>query len=326
MRRTYILLTGMLLLLSLLLSCCGDSRFRTSEGMIWNTVYHITYKGGIDLADSIIPTLNRVAASVSAFDSLSVVSRINRNETDRMDSIMLEIYRVSLRINKESGGAFDPTVAPLVAAWGFGKGHTASADTARIDELLRYVGITKSSVRGLRLVKADSRMEFNFSAIAKGYGCDAVGRMLRRNGTDDFLVEIGGEICASGRSPRGDVWTVAIDKPVFSDSIIHSSQCIIRLDNQCVATSGNYRNYHEENGRRYGHTINPITGRPATTDVLSATVVAPSCMEADAYATAAMAMGSEAAMLMARKLKLAMFLTLGSGETVSTPEFRKLLK
>lgn len=316
----------LLVIISLILSSCTTKSYRTASGMIWNTLYNITYEGPEALADSILPMLNGVAASVSAFDSLSIVSKINRNEIELMDSIMLEIYFCSVRVNRESGGAFDPTVAPLVTAWGFGKGHTATGDTARLDELLKYVGITKSRAEGLRLVKSDPRMEFNFSAIAKGYGCDAVGRMFRRNGVDNYLIEIGGEICAYGRSPRGDLWTIAIDKPIFSDSVTHRQQCLITLDNQCVATSGDYRNFHTENGKRYGHTINPQTGRPAATDVLSATVVAATCMEADAFATAAMAMGSTEAMKMAKRLKLAMFLVTGTGETLSTPEFQKLIK
>lgn len=317
---------AMLTLLIAFTACSRISRYVSAEGMIWNTLYRVTYNGPENLRDSIVPCLNLVAASVSAFDSLSTVSRINRNETDRMDPVMLLLYKTSLRISRESGGSFDPTVAPLVDAWGFGKGHTASADTSRIDEILQYVGIAKSRAEGDRLVKPDSRMRFNFSAIAKGYGCDAVAEMFRRNGVNDFLIEIGGEIRAAGNSPRGDRWSVAIDKPVVSDSIVHEQQCIIQFHDLAIATSGNYRNFHKEKGRLYGHTIDPSSGRPVKTDVASATVAAPTCMEADAYATAAMAMGSQRAIEMAKRQKLALYLVTDSGRVIMTPQFSKLIK
>ena len=296
--------------------------------MVWNTVYNITYRGPESLQDSIMPVLDSVSKSASAFDSLSLVSRINRGEELPLDDILKRLYLASVDINRHSGGKFDPTVGPLVTAWGFGKGHTPTADTLNIPTLLKYVGISKTRLgEGGRLIKDDPRIEFNFSAIAKGLGCDAVAEMLERNGVTDYLIEIGGEIRSSGHSPRGDRWRVQIDAPVASaDSVIHESQCVVTLEDIGIATSGNYRNFHQENGRRFGHTINPLTGRPATTDVASATVAAPTTMEADGYATAIMAMGSRDARRMVDSLRLAAYVITTDGKVWVSDSFNPLLQ
>ena len=296
--------------------------------MVWNTVYNITYRGPESLQDSIMPVLDSVSKSASAFDSLSLVSRINRGEELPLDDILKRLYLASVDINRHSGGKFDPTVGPLVTAWGFGKGHTPTADTLNIPTLLKYVGISKTRLgEGGRLIKDDPRIEFNFSAIAKGLGCDAVAEMLERNGVTDYLIEIGGEIRSSGHSPRGARWRVQIDAPVASaDSVIHESQCVVTLEDIGIATSGNYRNFHQENGRRFGHTINPLTGRPATTDVASATVAAPTTMEADGYATAIMAMGSRDARRMVDSLRLAAYVVTTDGKVWVSDSFNPLLQ
>ena len=296
--------------------------------MVWNTVYNITYRGPESLQDSIMPVLDSVSKSASAFESLSLVSRINRGEELPLDDILKRLYLASVDINRHSGGKFDPTVGPLVTAWGFGKGHTPTADTLNIPTLLKYVGISKTRLgEGGRLIKDDPRIEFNFSAIAKGLGCDAVAEMLERNGVTDYLIEIGGEIRSSGHSPRGDRWRVQIDAPVASaDSVIHESQCVVTLEDIGIATSGNYRNFHQENGRRFGHTINPLTGRPATTDVASATVAAPTTMEADGYATAIMAMGSRDARRMVDSLRLAAYVVTTDGKVWVSDSFNPLLQ
>lgn len=202
---------------------------------------------------------------------------------------------MSLKINRLSEGVFDPTLGPLITAWGFGKGHRATRDTLRLDSLLAITGINRTRIENGLLLKEDARIEFNFSAIAKGYGCDRVAEMLMRNGVTNFMVEIGGEIRCGGKSPSGGRWRISVDRPLLADSVVHESQCILELAGGGLATSGNYRNYRREGGRVLGHTISPVTGRPVETDVLSASVVAPTAMEADALATALMALGSERA-------------------------------
>lgn len=289
--------------LGLTSSCHKGESYIREEGMVWNTVYHITYEATGPLTDSISATLDLVGKSLLVFDKNSLVSRVNTSDSTEVDTLFKEVYITSLIINNASDGMFDPTVSPLVTAWGFGPGHTISADTIAIDSIMEFTGIRKTRLQQDMLIKEDPRTQFNFSAIAKGYGCDMIARMLRRNGVSNYLVEIGGEIAAGGDSPRGDIWNISIDKPVLSDTAgLHDSSAIISISDCGIATSGNYRNFHKEGGKTLGHTISPVTGRPVETDVISATVIAPSCMEADATATACMAAGSQIAKRMLHEL------------------------
>lgn len=257
--------------------------------MIWNTTYHITYKGSEILKDSVMPVLNEISLSLSIFEKNSLVSKLNNSEKADADRHLIKVYDKSKEINHLSGGMFDPTVSPLITAWGFGPGHTVTADTTHVDSILTFVGIDKTSRSANEIIKEDKRTQFNFSAIAKGYGCDAVGEMFKRNGVNDFMVEIGGELTLSGKSPSGNDWKISIDAPNENNIGSHESALILSLTDVGIATSGNYRNYREENGNHLAHTISPVTGRPFFSEILSATVIAPSCMEADALATAAMA-------------------------------------
>ena len=264
-----------------------------NSGITWNTEYTIKYFHDTDLSDSIIATMRTVELSVSPFNKISRLTAINDNRTDTLDQLLLTLYKHSSAINRESGGAFDPTVSPLVNLWGFGYEKTAAPGTHTIDSILQFVGIGKTRLDGMRLIKSDSRTTFNFSAIAKGLGCDEVGRMLERNGVENYLVEIGGEIVAKGKNPGNKLWRISIDKPIDSnDTVMHSSAGIIEISSCGIATSGNYRNYHSDSsGNKIAHTINPKTGMPEQSDVLSATVIAPDCMTADAYATTFMVLG-----------------------------------
>lgn len=276
-------------------ACSQKDTYVKSEGMIWNTIYHITYKGSPQLQDSILPVLNEVSASLSVFDKNSLVSRLNDSQKVAADHHLKLIYETSRKIHSLSKGAFDPTVSPLVDAWGFGRGHTPTKDTLAIDSLLEFVGFAKTRLEGDNIMKEDIRIQFNFSAIAKGYGCDAVGEMFRRNGVNDYMVEIGGELALSGKSPSGTPWNIAIDAPVENLQPGEQEVMVLELTDCGIATSGNYRNYREEGGQKYVHTISPTTGRPIINRILSATVIAPTCMEADAIATACMALDDEGA-------------------------------
>ena len=225
----------------------------------------------------------------------SRITAINENRSDTLDGYLSRLYDKSVEINRESGGAFDPTVSPLVNLWGFGYEKTGKANRQAVDSILIFVGIDKTRKEGIRIVKSDGRTTFNFSAIAKGMGCDEVGKMLERNGVTDYIVEIGGEITAKGHNPKGQKWRISIDKPInANDTVIHHSAGIVEITNCGIATSGNYRNYHTDSaGNKVAHTINPRTGMPEQSDVLSATVIAPDCMTADAYATTFMVLGLE---------------------------------
>lgn len=309
----------------ILISCNKSEKFRMTEGMIWNTTYHITYEGSRSLADSVLLTLNRVSNSLNYFQPTSLLSQFNASESGiEADSYLKKVYLTAKRINKETDGYFDPSISPLIDAWGFGKNHEVSADTANIAAIMAYIGMDKSSLEGDYIKKNDSRYSMNFSAIAKGFGCDEVGDMLSRNGVKDFLVEIGGEIVAKGSNPEGKEWRISIDSP-DNTGVTHSSQVIIKVTDCSVATSGNYRNFHELDGKRFGHTISPKTGRPSVTDVLSATVVAATCMEADAYATSLMALGSEKGMALADSLHLPVMMVVAPENVKMNTEFEKLV-
>lgn len=263
--------------------------------MTWNTEYNIKYCHHTNLSDSIISVLREVELSVSPFNKKSRITAINENRSDTLDGYLSRLYDKSVEINRESGGAFDPTVSPLVNLWGFGYEKTGKANRQAVDSILMFVGIDKTRKEGIRIVKSDGRTTFNFSAIAKGMGCDEVGKMLERNGVTDYIVEIGGEITAKGHNPKGQKWRISIDKPInANDTVIHHSAGIVEITNCGIATSGNYRNYHTDSaGNKVAHTINPRTGIPEQSDVLSATVIAPDCMTADAYATTFMVLGLE---------------------------------
>lgn len=298
-------------------SCDTSKPYRSAEGMVWNTIYHITYSSNAILDDSIHAVMKRVEMSLSAFNDSSTVSRINRGERMAADSMFMRVFNESRRINSASGGAFDPTVGPLINLWGFGTSGRDTEPPSReaIDSVLRYVGIADCRIDSLGDVeKKDSLTTFNFSAIAKGYGCDEIGRMMRRNGVTDYMIEIGGEIVAAGKSPRGTLWRIRIDAPVeCNDSVVHDDMAVIEVDSCGIATSGNYRNYRVIDGKAMGHTIDPSTGSPAHYEILSATVVAPECMTADALATACMAMPLDSATSMIESMPgvSALFVTAG---------------
>lgn len=288
-----------------LASCQGGKSYRTLQGGVWNTTYNISYCADRDLQDSVIAVMRRVELSLSPFCDSSLISRINRGEDLTADSMLRRIFLASVRVNAESSGAFDPTVAPLVNLWGFGYRKTGIEPSQQaIDSIMPLVGIAACAIDSAGHIRKKSpQTEFNFSAITKGYGCDLVGEMLRRNGCTDYMVEIGGEIALAGKNPRGDKWHIMVDAPIENDSaVVHERMTVIGLTDAGIATSGNYRNFKTTSAGRIWHTISPVSGSPAHTDLLSATVIAPNAMLADAYATSCMAMNSREALAMLERL------------------------
>lgn len=330
--KQYFYTLPVLLLTIIFVGCNNDNTWHKNQGMIWNTVWHATYKGPEDAISAAIDSLKCVEASVSAFDENSLISFINRNENGPVDRHLKTVYDTSKHINHLSEGHFDPTLSPLIKAWGFGKGHIPTSDTARIETILLYVGIDKTRIENGILYKDSPEISFNFSAIAKGYGVDIAAQTLQDRGCSDLMMEIGGEVVCRGLNPEGKKWSILIETPdeEYLQETFHTEskpefcgQLIVELSNEALATSGNYRNYHSESGRTFGHTISPLTGRPATTDILSASVIAPTCMEADAMATACMAMGSKKAIAMLDREGLAGAFILYSGEVVLNDSMKK---
>lgn len=314
MRKLFVLL----MTLSLLCGCITSStdRYRRCDGAVWGTTFHITYHSERMLDDSIYAVMQAVERSLSPFADSSLVSRINLGLTTDTDTLFRRIFTTSQTINRLSDGAFDPTVAPLVNLWGFGYRNASEEPTQKqIDSVMPSVGIGMCRLDGIHIIKHSDATEFDFSAITKGYGCDLVGEMLRRNGCRDYMVEIGGEIAVSGVNPRGESWRIMIDTPVEVDSgVVHERMATVLFSSGGIATSGNYRNYRNTSTGRVGHTISPKTGRPVTTRTLSVTVTAADAMTADALATACMVMNSDSAMAMVEKVDNAGALIVTAGD------------
>jgi thiamine biosynthesis lipoprotein len=281
-------------LVSVLLNSCANSeQWHQVEGATWGTTYHITYFADKQLDDSIVAVMRAVELELSPFEPTSIISHVNSHKSDSVGTMFVKVFNESQRINRISGGAFDPTLAPLINLWGFGYSHPDSlqCDSADVARTMQLVGIQDCSISAdSRIVRKHHDTQFNFSAIAKGFGVDCVADMLRRNGCENFLVEIGGEMSLAGTNPDGKDWHVQIDDPVAS-ATQHRKYALVSLTDCCIATSGNYRNFHTlADGTRVAHTISAVTGFPITTSTLSVTIVAPTCMTADALATACMAM------------------------------------
>ena len=207
-----------------------------------------------------------------------------------------EVFTLAEEISRETGGAFDITVAPLVNEWGFGFKTGVPPEKHVIDSLKQLIGYQKVKLAGGRVVKTDPRIMLDCSGIAKGYGSDVVANFLRSKGIDNFMVEIGGEIVTSGISPERVPWRIGVTKPV-DDSLQQQQelQTVLNVTDKAMATSGNYRNFYYKGGKKYAHTIDPKTGYPVQHNILSATVIADRCAVADAYATSFMVMGLDKA-------------------------------
>jgi thiamine biosynthesis lipoprotein len=240
--------------------------------------------------DSIILELSNTA---SIFNPNSLVSRINRNETDTLNLILKDILELSLKVCEETGGAFDVTVGALVNLWGFGKDSQKASNPEKINKALETVGYSKIKIIDNKIIKENSDTQFNFNAVAKGYCVDMIANYLTLVGLENFVVDIGGELCVRGKRTPNQKWRIGIQKPTETKEGAIVAEEIMELQDIAVATSGNYRNDIEENGKRYGHTLNPHTGYPEENSLLSVTVMASTCALADAYATAFMVMGEE---------------------------------
>lgn len=284
--------------LLVMLSSCVERNIQLN-GQAQGTYYFISYydSQGRVLQDEIDSLLDDYNKSVSTYDTTSIISRFNRNESGlKQDNIFLENLKISMDISNATKGAFDPTVAPLVDAWGFGFKEKKNLDSIHIDSLMRLIGMEHIKIASGQAYKTSRDVEINFNAIAQGYSVEMVGDYLESKGIRNYLVDIGGEVSAMGNKPNGKKWVVGIEKPAADKYDEQDVQVYLEVKDMAVATSGNYRKYYEKDGIRYSHTINPKTGRPVSHSLLSATVITDDCAKADAYATAFMVMGKEKAL------------------------------
>ena len=275
----------------------NEPPYHTDRGFIFGTYYNICYKSKDNLQQKIDSTLKSVDNSLSPFNKRSVITAINENRDTTPDAQFIEVFTLAQEISATTNGAFDITVAPLVNAWGFGFKQGTIVDSLTVDSMLQFVGYKSIRLSDNKIIKQQPQTMLDCSAIAKGYGCDRVTRMLESYGIEDYMVEIGGEVVAKGKNDKSKQWSIGISKPTEDKSgTINELQEILRISGKSVATSGNYRNYRYEDGRKLSHTIDPRTGYPVAHTLLSATVIANDCATADAYATAFMVMGIDKAM------------------------------
>ena len=271
--------------------------FRTNEGLVFGTVYKITYQHADDLHIDIKKALAEVDNALSPYNPNSIITRINQNRDTTLNAHFTHVFTLAQRVSEETDGAFDITVAPMVNAWGFGFKHAIEISPEAIDSLKEVVGYQKIAIEGDKVKKTDERVMLDCSSIAKGYGVDIVARALDKKGVQHYMVDIGGEVVVKGKNPRMKTWRIGINKPVEDSlSINQELQTILEVSGIGIATSGNYRKFYYKDGKRYAHTIDPRLGQPVQHNILSATVVAADCTTADAYATAFMVMGLEKSM------------------------------
>ncbi|MHB9057027.1 MAG: FAD:protein FMN transferase [Paludibacteraceae bacterium] len=290
-----------LVLMILFVQCAKENEEYTfNKGQVFGTYYSITYlqPKKTDLQQQIEEKFKEFDNSLSTFNPNSVISKINRNDPDvATDRYFEEMYNMARQVSEKSGGAFDITVAPLVNAWGFGFGNHDHSVQPKVDSILPFIGYKKIALKNHKLIKNDSRIMLDASAIAKGQSCDVIAKLLEENGCKNYMVEIGGEIVCKGVNPKGEKWHIGIDKPNDDPANEEAElQTIIALSNGGLATSGNYRQFYFRDGKKYAHTIEPRTGFPVNHSLLSASVIAPTCMQADAYATAFMVLGADSSM------------------------------
>ncbi len=282
----------------LLFAACSTGVRKEATGFTQGTSYSVIYyNNGTDLQyqiDSLLLAFDRV---LSTYQETSYISKWNRNEHIPLEQPQLfkEVVNRSQEINQLSDGAFDITVSPLMKYWFENNWQVAQLDSSKVDSLMAFVGMKYVILDGQDYDKTNPQTQLDVNAIAQGYSVDVLARYLESLGIFNYLVEIGGEIRASGTKPSEENWSIGIDVPEEEASGIRKLAMSVELNNRSLATSGNYRKFVEINGVKYGHSLDPVTGYPAKTDVLSATIIAEDCMTADALATACMVMGFERA-------------------------------
>lgn len=270
--------------------------YQRYSDFVFGTTFTVTYQCDSDMSQSIKAELMKVDYSLSPFNKESVITAINNNEDVKPDKMFMDVFQLAMDVSRETDGAFDITVAPLVNAWGFGFKSGEKPTARQVDSLRQIIGYQKITVDHGKIRKQDPRMMLDCSAIAKGYGTDVVANFLRQRGVKNFMVEIGGEVVTCGVNPERVPWKVGVIKPEDDSlSVSHELQTILNVTDIAMATSGNYRNFYYQGGKKYAHTIDPKTGYPVQHNILSATVLAKTCALADAYATSFMVMGLDKA-------------------------------
>ncbi|GAA4831119.1 FAD:protein FMN transferase [Algivirga pacifica] len=272
------------------------------EGQTMGTTYHIKYidQESRKLKEDIDELLKTFNQSMSTYIPTSEISRFNKGGNLSYElPYFYPVLEKSAEVYKVTDGAFDPTVMPLVQAWGFGPARRDSLATQKVDSLLDVVGFDYIEYNEQSVKAAKPNVQLDFSAIAKGYGADVVADYLKGLGITNYMVEIGGEVVCKGVNENKQPWRIGIDNPLYNEKGGERASAIVALDDKAIATSGNYRNFYIKDGKKYAHTIDPRTGYPVRHSLLSASVFAKDCMTADAYATSFMVLGVDTAIKIA---------------------------
>lgn len=333
---------ALLLILSILmLSACTEPshKIQALTGKTMGTTYNIKIvqensASAVDISklqveiDQRLLDINQLMSTYIPDSELSLLNKAPANTPFLISAQTATVIREAMRIGQLSDGALDITVGPLVNLWGFGPNQrpdmVPTAD--QIDSVRAVVGLDKFVINGNTIIKQDDSVYLDLSTIAKGYAVDELASMLSNRGIDNYLVEIGGEMRASGNKPGDQDWLVAIEKPITSERTV---QRIVALGNNAIATSGDYRNYFEEDGIRFSHLIDPKTAAPIDHNLVAVSVIAPSCIEADGLATALIVMGAKKGKVLAEQAQIsALFITKEGNEFVEyrSTSFERLVK
>lgn len=279
-----------------LLSCQKMQKVNYS-GVTQGSYFSITYfdKDGRTFENEIDSIFEAVDNSVSLWNDSSIIRKVNRNEDVVVNQIFKDNFEWSMKASEFSGGAFDATIGPLVAAWGFHYNEGLAMTSEMVDSIRQLVDYRKIKIINNKVVKENPNMTLDFNAVAQGYTADLVGDFLESEGINDYIVDVGGEIMVRGTKPNGEEWVIGIEKPAEKFDSERSVQMRLTLKDRGIVTSGNYRKYIEKDGVRYSHSIDPKTGYPVPQNLLSATIIAENATWADCLASVCMFVGKEKA-------------------------------
>ena len=287
---------------TLLICCflvnCNTVKKQQFMGTTQGSYYSITYfdEQNRDFSREFDSIFKEIESTLSLWDENSIIRRVNRNDTTVvLNQIFIDNFNYAMRAAELSDGYFDPTVGPLVQAWGFHFKEGMEMTPEIVDSLKQLVDYRKVKIENNKVVKGNPNMTLDFNAVAQGYTTDMIGDYLLSKNVNNFLVDVGGEILARGRKPNGELWKVGIEKPAENKDSERIVQEIVELKDRSIVTSGNYRKYVERGGKRYSHSLNPKTGYPAENKLLSATIIADNTAWADCLASICMVVGLEKA-------------------------------
>jgi thiamine biosynthesis lipoprotein len=281
------------------------AKYIYNRGIIHGAPYLIVYESpeGKDMQSEIDTLLKEYNMIFSVYEKNSVISKVNNNEEVTLTPEFIACFNKAMEISQISDGAFDITCGPMVNAWGFGPEEKKKMTPEKVDSLKLLTGYQKVKIENGKVVKENQNMKLDMNALCDGYFCDLICEFLQQKGCKNYMTEIGGEVKARGKNEKGNIWTIGINKPVDENVFVNNEiQAKVHVENKALATSGNYRNFYIEDGKKYAHTIDPKTGYPVQHSLLSATVITEDGMTADGFATTFMVLGLEKSIELSKQM------------------------